>query len=556
MLLCALAAPCRPDEDTRRAARVRARMWAPHRLHLHLRGGAKKGVGRGEALPVPSASRVKFPKTPIRRGRESEREESSRSWQEHSRSLGAPDGKHTPGWPAAGKVRKRRGSDRQAPTASSDDEETLAGEESSVRFARLGAPDGKHTPAVSRSGARWPELFDSSTEVPARSVSPEGHLRAAAPLSSSKASQPSSRRVLFSDVPADAHSDLQAQASTQTKLPRPRPRRIPSTADNLAGEPGKRAHKKRKHSTPDPSSSEESGSGSEAGEEEDRTEEGGASGETRQEASSDSPSDTSHESIQDDSDYEDVMRMRRNKHAPVTGQVHGRPGGDYGRDTRTQTKTCGVGMLLESSAQSLFRVTKLAPGGAAAEHGGVVLDDLIHSVDSTSVRGMSLQQAAACICGPPGTFVTLEMLRGKKQIPVTVRLQRRPLHPSAEAPPSSTDARIADLVCDMAEAEVAVCVCTHTTVRVCLSPPAPAPLPVSCEVDHEVFAFINRWRSWWRSWARKRNGIGSGLSGRRCILMRRAYRTREGNSRGQHARMVTRRRRRQRTRMRVKDRQA
>ena len=38
-------------------------------------------------------------------------------------------------------------------------------------------------------------------------------------------------------------------------------------------------------------------------------------------------------------------------------------------------KVCGVGMLLESDSTGFFRVTKLAEGGAAEEHGGIVVGE-------------------------------------------------------------------------------------------------------------------------------------------------------------------------------------
>lgn len=84
-------------------------------------------------------------------------------------------------------------------------------------------------------------------------------------------------------------------------------------------------------------------------------------------------------------------------------------------------------------------------------------------------------QVAKCICGPAGSYVTLHMLRGKKQMPVSVKLLRRSLrevvgaanHHAREVakhPASSVDARIASLVADM----------THNEVRVRVVQPAVA----------------------------------------------------------------------------------
>jgi len=101
------------------------------------------------------------------------------SWQDHSKSLGAPDGKHTPFKPSANRGREVDGDEndyiklndyiksgdlhtpgkatkRRSHAMFSSDQEDSVGDESSVRFARLGAPDGKHTPAGPRS--RRPSL--------------------------------------------------------------------------------------------------------------------------------------------------------------------------------------------------------------------------------------------------------------------------------------------------------------------------------------------------------------------------------------------------------------
>ena len=65
---------------------------------------------------------------------------------------------------------------------------------------------------------------------------------------------------------------------------------------------------------------------------------------------------------------------------------------------------------------------------------------------------------AVCICGPAGSYVTLHLLRGKKEmVKLSVKLVRRSLHPPgpvASLPGASVDDRIASLVADMTYPEV------------------------------------------------------------------------------------------------------
>ena len=73
---------------------------------LRLRGGARDArTPRTARDPLASSSsRVTFGKNRrVRPGRESEHDE---SWKDHSRSLGAPDGKHTPGKPPKATTRR------------------------------------------------------------------------------------------------------------------------------------------------------------------------------------------------------------------------------------------------------------------------------------------------------------------------------------------------------------------------------------------------------------------------------------------------------------------
>ena len=350
--------------------------------HLRLRGGAKEGrASRKSHDLASSSSRVTFGKSKrARPGKESEPDE---SWQDHSRSLGAPDGKHTPGKPA--KAKSRRKKRRSVAAAGPGDEDSTGGEESSLRFARLGAPDGKHTPAAPRSGSasRWSDLLDSSTEAPARSGSP-GQSDMAASRVQSKASDthPSSRRVLFSmdDEPARAQPRTRAPgtpvvAAPDKKLEKPKSRR-PRKLQPPSSSPGKEDD--RDEDIEDMQSEQEldidEGSASQ-GEK--------SSIDQRVDSEDSDPagrrkSESEDDEMQEDSDYQEVMRLRRGK--------------DKNGEGTANAKACGVGMLLECDALGHYRVTRLAQGGSASEHGGVLVGDAIDRVDKIPLRGMSLEE--------------------------------------------------------------------------------------------------------------------------------------------------------------------
>jgi hypothetical protein len=354
---------------------------------LQLRGGARDVTRRNARDPLASSSsRVTFGKSRrVRPDRESEHDE---SWKDHSRSLGAPDGKHTPGKPP--KATTRRGKRKPEP-ASAEYAEDSDHEESSLRFARLGAPDGKHTPAAPRSGSasRWSDLLDSSTEAPARSGSP-GQSDVAASRAPSKASDthPSSRRVLFSvdEEPDPGKASAKAPA---TPLPGVRPAAFEKRAGRGTG-------------------GSSSSSGGEEDEHADGTEAGEVEGESEldidEETVSNRADDTDEETaeysssesdgqrqsergeeeeeMEADSDYQEIMSVRRQKKGPAA-----RGGTGTG-----DAKMCGVGMLLECDAQGTYRVTRLAAGGSASEHGGIIVGDAIDRVDATPLHGKSLEE--------------------------------------------------------------------------------------------------------------------------------------------------------------------
>jgi hypothetical protein len=373
----------------------------------------------------------------------------------------------------------------------------------------------------SRSAPRLSELLDSSTEAPGRSVSPDGHelrpggLSAPACLASvpSSLEQTNSRRVLFSmdeetEKRRGRSSTLVAgtpkgrtstktttfgvptrSVETKTKT-KPTLARTPHTHLTSPRAPAPQAGRRIERVSRGASSSsldenEVGREGEGRGEEEEEEEEAsqGVGGESSSEASGESLrsagegsseelSVIARDEMEEDSDYDEVMSVRRSKAPPppkVGGEGANRntPAAAASSDNKSSNdkrtgdkhKVCGVGMLLERDGAGQLVVTKLARGGAARQHGGIVVGDLLHKVDETSVRGRSLEEVAARICGDAGTYTTLHLLRGRRRMPVAVRLRRRRLHErdgesSRAGDGAWQDARIADLVADMAEQEV------------------------------------------------------------------------------------------------------
>lgn len=62
--------------------------------------------------------------------------------------------------------------------------------------------------------------------------------------------------------------------------------------------------------------------------------------------------------------------------------------------------------------------------GTPAQRAGIQTGDMIIRIDDTSVKGMSLAEAAAIMRGPPGSEVTLTILREREEKPIRVTLSR------------------------------------------------------------------------------------------------------------------------------------
>jgi carboxyl-terminal processing protease len=80
----------------------------------------------------------------------------------------------------------------------------------------------------------------------------------------------------------------------------------------------------------------------------------------------------------------------------------------------------GVGMSVHPDKRGLVITDVFA--GAPAQKAGLRPGDLITSVDGVSIAGVGINASTDRIKGPPGTFVNLTILRGKREL--TVRVKR------------------------------------------------------------------------------------------------------------------------------------
>jgi C-terminal processing protease CtpA/Prc len=107
--------------------------------------------------------------------------------------------------------------------------------------------------------------------------------------------------------------------------------------------------------------------------------------------------------MEQDSEYEDVMRLRHQRDAGAKS-VDGAAAPNMGSRGSARSEACGVGMLLDSATDGFFRVSRLAVGGAAAEHGGILVGDIIRAVDGVPLQGMSLDQVPETTAPKPQTL--------------------------------------------------------------------------------------------------------------------------------------------------------
>ena len=267
---------------------------------------------------------------------------------------------------------------------------------------------------MSRSGSvsRWSELLDSSTQPPPYQ-SPERHSRKLKSLSTptpsradskSSDSQLSSRRVLFA---VDEGEGLSGRGRNKRSNPASVTYPPPTRATKLDSRSNARERSKASKATT-PSTARKSHASAKQGqaavnggsssEEDGHVDgEGGSMRHSRhlqapeqqrqarleEQGLNEDEMDSGGDSIEADSDYDELMSLRRNN-LPTPHAA--------GAASRSSTKMCGVGMQVEIDKHGRVRVTKLAEGGAAAEHGGIVEGDAIEAVDGVPLRAKSLEQ--------------------------------------------------------------------------------------------------------------------------------------------------------------------
>jgi C-terminal processing protease CtpA/Prc len=90
----------------------------------------------------------------------------------------------------------------------------------------------------------------------------------------------------------------------------------------------------------------------------------------------------------------------------------------------------GIGVEL-STKEGPPRVVKSMPGSSALEH-GIILGDEVIAIDEDTTRGMSLAQVVERLRGPPGSQVTLRVVRAPNGELLTFHLDRRPLKKGAD----------------------------------------------------------------------------------------------------------------------------
>lgn len=91
----------------------------------------------------------------------------------------------------------------------------------------------------------------------------------------------------------------------------------------------------------------------------------------------------------------------------------------------------GIGAELAMRDADIVVVNALK--GSPAQHTGLLPQDIIVSVDSVELAGLSLQDVVSKIRGPKGTSVTLTVLRPQKTEPISFTIVRDDIHiPSTE----------------------------------------------------------------------------------------------------------------------------
>jgi len=116
----------------------------------------------------------------------------------------------------------------------------------------------------------------------------------------------------------------------------------------------------------------------------------------------------------------------------LTGLVRGAPK-EKAPAAAALSGDVGIGIGFTLNDDGFFVVTKLVAGGAAASSGLVSIGDLILACDGEDVSALSTKQLVQRIKGPPGTSVTLGVVRSGSE-PFDVEVVRAAAAGAAPAP--------------------------------------------------------------------------------------------------------------------------
>jgi len=87
----------------------------------------------------------------------------------------------------------------------------------------------------------------------------------------------------------------------------------------------------------------------------------------------------------------------------------------------------GTGIVIQADDSKYVIVSNVVPDGPA-DKAGVEQDDLITSIDGTSIKGWSIDRTSAHLRGKEGTKVTLTLVRDGKLLPNTITITRATIH--------------------------------------------------------------------------------------------------------------------------------
>lgn len=80
----------------------------------------------------------------------------------------------------------------------------------------------------------------------------------------------------------------------------------------------------------------------------------------------------------------------------------------------------GIGILMRENEDGLFEVVDFAEGNDNAKNAGIEIGDIIIKVDGKDISGLGMDAVRGMVVGEDGSEVTITVLRGGKEIDITV----------------------------------------------------------------------------------------------------------------------------------------